>query len=232
MIFNITRRIAILAALSLIYSCSPSLTYSPSYNLSHGSLEKDKVDLSGGIEMLPETRPEQLSVNSTHLGYNFRLAYGFRENFNMNLKAWGDIQGPYSTYRMGYALSAQIIKPLSESKRILLIPRAGIVTSGSNLGGYGLGLTALRQHDLNEQFSWYTGAGLLWGFYELEPNENSLGENEIPIGYGIKANLGLACKLANQLRLNAELNPILQLNPFDEVNHFIISPSLNLGYTF
>lgn len=215
-----------------LVACSPSLTYSPSYNLSHGALEKDQVDLSGGIELLPETRPEKVNGVSTSLGYNLRVAYGFRENFNMNVKAWGDIRGPFSSSRGGYALSAQFIKELADNKRLLFIPRAGIATGGFNVDGFGIGFSTLRQHDLNERFSWYTGGGLIWGFNELESTENYLGQNEFPMGYALKANLGLAYQLGNHLRLNAELNPIFQLNPFDAVNHFIIAPSLNLGYTF
>lgn len=217
---------------ALLTSCSPSLTYSPSYNLSHGALEKDKVDLSGGIELLPETRPDEVNGVSTTLGYNFRVAYGFRENFNMNVKAWGDIQGPFNSGRGGYALSAQFIKDLADNKRLLFIPRAGFATGGFNVGGYGIGFTTLRQHDLNSRFSWYTGGGLMWGFNELEAELNAFGRSEIPMGYALKANLGLVYEIADHLRINAELNPIFQLNPFDEVNHFIIAPSLNLGYTF
>lgn len=217
---------------ALLTACSPSLTYSPSYNLSHGALEKDQVDLSGGVEMLPETRPGETDEVTTTLGYNIRVAYGFRENFNMNVKAWGDIQGPFNSSRSGYALSAQFIKSLADNERLLFIPQAGIATGGFNIGGFGIGFSTLRQHDLNANFSWYTGGGFIWGFNELESSLNAFGREEIPMGYAFRANLGLAYKIADRLRINAELNPIFQINPYDEVNHFIVAPSLNLGYSF
>ena len=222
--------------LSLFFcSCSPSLVYSPSFNLEHKQLEKNQLDLSAGAELLPETRPNaaspSLSTNSS-FGYQAQIRYGFQDNLVLGIKSWGDLEGQLGYFRSGYAVSAQYSKSLSNSSRLLFIPRIGMALSDSDISGYGINGNVLYQKMLSSNFSFYTGGGFLWGFYELDQRRNDQNEVRYPMGWAIGGNLGLSYRFNPNLRLNAELNPIYQLNTFDQVDHIIIAPSINLGYSF
>lgn len=220
-----------LLLLSILNGCAPSLVYSPSFNLEHKKFEEKEIDLSGGIELLPETRPEETNGQST-LGYQARIRYAFTDKMVLGIKTWGDMEGAFNRFRSGYSLSAQTFWALSERDRIVFIPRIGIAMSDNEVAGYGLNASVLYQYQFHSRLSVYTGAGFIWGFYDLERTFNSEMVSRYPMGYGINANLGIALRLSPKLRVNAELNPIYQLNAFDKVNHFILAPSLNLGYRF
>jgi len=218
-------------SLLILVSCSPSLVYSPSFNLEHARLAKNDLDISGSMELLPETRPEQ-SIESFALGYQAQIRYAFGDDFVMGLKTWGDLEGKFLDFRSGYALTTQFTKALSERERLLFIPRAGISLSGSEIAGYGLNANLLYQYMFTTKLSVYGGAGLLWGFYDLEQYTTNLGELRYPMGYAINTNLGMAYRINPQLRLNAEINPIFQINNFDQNQSFVLAPSLSLGYRF
>jgi len=215
----------------LLSSCSPSLVYSPSFNLEQTQLEKNQLDISGGAELLPETRPQE-STKSLSFGYQAQIRYGFQENLVLGIKSWGALEGEFGYFRSGYAITAQYAKALSEKSRLLIIPRVGMALSNNDISGYGLNANLLYQRMLSSKFSFYTGGGLLWGFYDLDQRRNDQDEVRYPMGWAIGGNLGLSYRLSEKLRLNAELNPIYQLNTFDKVDHIIIAPSLNLGYSF
>ncbi|MGB3549031.1 MAG: hypothetical protein WBA17_18800, partial [Saprospiraceae bacterium] len=69
------RYLTTLLLLAALTSCSPSLIYSPSINLTNESLKSGEIDLSGGVELLPETRPDAIRGNQTTLGVSGQLAY-------------------------------------------------------------------------------------------------------------------------------------------------------------
>lgn len=217
--------------IGLLTSCSRSLVYSPSINLTNKPLKEKEIDLQGGAELLPETRPEELQGNQTTLGLSGQFSYGFSDKFNLTIKGWADIEGRESLIRSGYSLNGQIIKVLSERDRVIILPRIGIALNGNDITGYGLGTSMIYQNSINQKLSWYGGAGLLWGFRYLEKDINSDNEEKIPMGFGVVGNLGLVWQLSNHLRLNCELNPIYQINPFDNNSQILLTPSLGIGYT-
>ena len=217
--------------IGLLTSCSKSLVYSPSINLTNHPIQEKEIDLQGGVELLPEARPEELNGNQTTFGFSGQMSYGFSEKFNLTIKGWADIEGRESLIRSGYSLTGQFIKSLSERKRVILLPRIGIALNGNDITGYGLGTSMIYQNSINQKLSWYGGTGLLWGFRYLEKDTNNENEEKIPMGFGILGNLGIGWQLSNNIRLNCELSPIYQINTFDENSQFLLSPSIGIGYT-
>jgi hypothetical protein len=75
----------------LFAGCSSSLVYSPSLQLDKDQLEKEEVTLSGNLTLLPETRPNSLTLfdteveqgDRTSIGLDGRIGYGFSESFNL-----------------------------------------------------------------------------------------------------------------------------------------------------
>lgn len=226
-----TKNIAILMTIGMLTSCSKSLVYSPSINLSNQPIQEKEIDLQGGVELLPEARPEELNGHQTTFGLSGQLSYGFSDKFNLTIKGWVDIEERESVIRSGYSLNGQFIKNLSGRKRVILLPRIGIALNENQISGYGLGTSMIYQKTINQKLSWYGGAGLLWGFRYLEKNTNYANEEKLPMGFGIVGNFGIGWQLLNSIRLNCELNPIYQINTFDENSQILLSPSIGIGYT-
>jgi len=239
---NIKRlQLIIIPAAILFISCSNSLIYSPALNLPVRPIAKDNIDISGGVELLSETRPgeeisnnfeipnlvgtdEELYGNST-FGYNFQLGYGFSDKFNLYIRGWGDLENTGEYFRTGYALSSTLtLSELSESSRLMLIPRVGLALDGNYIGGYGLGLSSAIHHRFTDNFAFYSGLGFVWGFSEIGTIQD--GEN----GIGIIGNVGTSYEIFDNFRVNLELTPIYQINLYDDNQKFVMSGQFAIGY--
>lgn len=212
----------------LVSSCAKSLTYSPSLNLPNQPLKKKEVDLQAGLELLPESKPDEINASNS-IGFHGTFSYGFSEKFNVSLKGWVDTGANSEGMRPGLSLTGQFIRQINPTSKLLIIPRIGTADMG---WGYGLSNSVVYHKSQTRKFNWYSGLGVGWGFYKLEKfSYNSNKAPEYPFGYIIMSHLGIGYNLSSSLRLNCELNPIYQINPFDEVNHLLFSPSVGLGYT-
>lgn len=221
----------IVILLGMFTSCSTSLVYSPSINLANQPLKEKEIDLHAGVELLPETRPEELKGNQTTLGASAQLSYGFTDKFNLTAKGWADIEYRENRFRSGYSISGQFINSISENSRVIILPRIGFALNEDNIEGYALGTSIIYQKSINKNFSLYGGAGVLWGFRHLEKETNFEGEEKMPMGFGIVGNFGLGWQLSNNFRLNCELIPIYQINTFENSSQMIVSPTIGIGYT-
>ena len=212
-------------------SCSKSLVYSPSINLPNKTLKAKEVDLMGGIELMPEARPESLGGRPTTIGMNGQIGFGFSNQINISLKGWVDIEGRENLTRSGYSLSGQYIIPKNLNSRFILLPRVGIALYGRDVKGYGISSSLIYHEVFNNKISVYVGGGLIWGFRFLEKSTNEDGDEKVPMGLGIIGNSGVAFEITKGIRINFELSPILQLNTFDYNQQFIFSPQIGVGYT-
>lgn len=88
------------------------------------------------------------------------------------------------------------------------------------------------QSNIGEKLSFSTGGGLIWGYEYLSKITNDENELKFPFGYGIQGNVGLTYQLSENIRCNLEVNPLYQINTFDDKQNFVISPNISLGYTF
>jgi hypothetical protein len=195
------------------------------------ALSEKQLDLQGGLEMMPEARPDQVEGAGLTTGVSGRLSYGFSDRFTMGLHAWGEVENRLGNFRGGYALQAQIYYPVSPGQQFIFIPKVGMVLNASTISGYGLEGALVYQKLFNPRFSAYAGGGLAVGIHELEKQQNIENELKIPMGMALIGHLGLSWQLTVHLRLNAEVHPIYQINSFDEVQHFLLSPHIGIGYT-
>lgn len=226
-----TKTLSLFFLIIILSSCSKSLVYSPSINLPNKTLKAKEVDLVGGIELMPEARPEELGGKPTTIGLNGQIGYGFSKRINFSIKGWMDIEGRENFTRSGYSLSGQYIVPTKMNSRIILLPRFGIALYGNDIRGYGISSSLIYHESINNKLSVYIGGGLAWGFRFLEKSTNEDGEKKLPMGIGIIGNSGVAFEITKGIRINFELSPILQLNTFDDNQQFIFSPQIGIGYT-
>ncbi len=214
----------------MLASCSKSMVYSPSINLPNEILKEEEFDFQAGFEAMPEARPEKLKGSQTTIGLNGQIGYGINDKFNMSAKVWLELKQREGSVRSGLSLNWQFISVLDENKRIIILPRIGISESGFFDFGYGIGSSAIYHHSLNGKIGYYAGIGGVWGFLHLHKDLNDNGEKKIPMGFGVLGNIGLSWEMIYGIRLNFEINPIYQINTFDEIEQVIFSPQIGVGY--
>lgn len=194
-------------------------------------LKEGELDFSGGIELMPEARAEELGGRSTTIGLNGQMSYALKNQFIISTKSWLDVEGRENYFRSGHSLSAQIIKPKTNQSRFIILPRIGVALNDDDIKGYGIIASIFYHEEMSERFSFYFGGGVLWGFQNLGRSTNSNGEDKIPMGLELIGHTGIAVDLSKGFRLNVEITPIIQLNSFDENYQVILSPQVGFGFT-
>ena len=218
--------------LLLLSSCSKSLIYNTGLNLPTKIVQKRDFDIQGNIGLFPEARPEAYTnKKNTTIGSALQIQYGATNNFSMALKGWTDIEQREGYFRSGLELSAHFNRPFSTNNHLIIIPRMGYAIGDIN-GGYGLGTTVAFHTQVSDVFAYYTALGFTWGRADQKPELNAFNETKIPTGIAIHGNLGISYELTTNLRINAEINPIQQINTFDRTQQLFIAPQIGLGYTF
>lgn len=213
-------------------NCSSSLVYSPSMNLPQRPLAEKEVDLNGGVELFPETRPESIeSKEKNAFGFNGQLGYGFTNDFSMYAKGWLTYEN-VGYNRTGFALSGVINFPINENSRYMIIPRVGMALERNEINGFGASTMFVYQSNISEKFSFTSGGGLSWGYNDLYKKSTDNFELKFPFGYGLQGNVGLTYQIFENLRCNLEVNPLYQINTFDSKQNFVVAPNISLGYTF
>ncbi len=227
--FRIARVGYILVLVLTMQSCSHSLVYSPALNLPSKPLRQNETDIHAALELFPETRP---SANNsfTTLGFTSSLGYGFTDKFNMYGRLW--ITAKSGMIRSGISINGQIIKRIDEDQYLTILPRIGVVMDNNTLQGYGVSVSSIYTSKFTKKTSIYGGAGLLWGIHYLGSAVNPRGESKIPMGFGLLFNTGIVWDISPSLRLNMEINPVYQINTFENNQKFVISSTLGFGYTF
>jgi len=227
-----TKTFAFLVVILLLSSCSKSLVYSPSINLPNEILEEGDIDLSGGVELMPETRPEALGDSPTTIGLVGQIKYGISDDIHFLMKGWIDIQGREEPTRSGFAFGGQFIMKRNVTSRFIFLPRLGGAMKGDDMDGLGINLSVIYHEELSDKLSFYIGGGLLWGAHSSDKILTSEGEERLPMGYGFINHTGVAYEIVKGLRVNFELTPIFQINTFDKNQQMLLSPQIGIGYTF
>ncbi len=222
----------------LLTACSPSLMYSPALSLTGNTLKKDQVNLSGGIGLLPETRPhatpDRTAVNP---GANMSVAYGFSSKFNLQLNGWIALNHntdlfTYGRLRTGFSLQSRISIAKQQNNQIDLVPGMAILFDGNTITGYGFEIPIVYLNRINDKIYFYTGGGFAAGTKEFNREKDFFQNQKYPYGMGIIGHLGLGYNIVPNLKTVLELCPIIQLNRFDGGTAYLISPTLSIGYTF
>lgn len=202
----------------IMFSGCSSLLYSPSVGLPINPLRNGDFDLNGGVEMFPETAPDDI-MTETSAGATLQIGYGLSDKNSLHLRGW--FSSAEEESRGG--ISLHLISQLKnfENANLYFIPKIGYAFDGF-AHGIGFELPIIYQYRFNDKFSMFGGLGGAYGT-ELD---------DVSRGWGITSHLGAGFQLSENLRLNMELTGVYQNNSSDDVRHFIISPAIGLGYTF
>ena len=217
-------------------SCT-SLVYSPAIHLPKQKLEKSQIELAGGVEYLAETRPGipfmQEDYQSLSLGFSGQIGYGLTNHVSVSGRGWLESGKPDLEHRYGYSVSLLINKEITPTGSLYFMPKVGMVHYGSELLGYGAGFSLLYQHQLGKNISFYSGAGMIWGFaLNSERRAPAAFNNNPQNGIGYHFNNGIAWQFWRDVRLNVEIIPTIQLSNYDAQSYFLLPCSIGLGYTF
>jgi hypothetical protein len=216
-------KIIYIVILTLLFSCTSSLVYSPSVGVSNKKIDKGDVNLQASYELLPETRPDKVDDKYSN-GMNLGLSYGFTDNASLKLRGWNDMVKYPNDFRHGY--SAGLMLDYTENGNGWLIyPRAGILFDDNSVDGGGISFNSLYKMQVNKTLSLYGGMGLVLGWRDIS---NKVEKKQY--GYGLLLNLGSSYDIYKGLGINFELNPVYQLNMYDDVNHFIVAPAIGFYY--
>jgi hypothetical protein len=216
-------KILYFVAIVLLSSCTSSLVYSPSVGVTNKKIEKGDINLQAAYELLPETRPDRVEDNFSN-GLNLGLSYGLTENTSLKLRGWNDMVKYPKNFRHGY--SAGLMFDYTEKgSGWLFYPRVGILFDDNTVDGGGISFNSLYKMQVNKTLSLYGGVGLVLGWRDIS---NEVEKKEY--GYGLLFNIGSSFDIYKGLGINFELNPVYQLNMYDEVNHFLVAPSIGFYY--
>jgi hypothetical protein len=218
----------VLISLSLFFfSCSPSLVYSPTLNLPSKPLEKHETRVNGGFEMLQETQP-QGAHNVIAPGLTGSVAYGFTHSFALQLKGWTSLQNvEENQFRFGFSASGMfMLNDSTNAFRYALLPCFAMTFDNNNLGwGKGIGSWLAvwfpSKSDIKPYFA--VGAGLGWDDFDYPYNS---------YGWGIFLNPGISVLSGKFVEVNFELAGALVFNRYENINYFILSPSVALSARF
>lgn len=220
-------KILYFVAIVLLTSCTSSLVYSPSVGVTNNKIEKGDVNLQAAFELLPETIPKEIEDNYSK-GMNLGFAYGINDKISLKLRAWSDLKTYTDTFseafRHGY--SAGLMFDFTDDKGgWIFYPRVGILFDDNSVDGGGISFNSLYKMQVNKTLSLYGGVGLVLGWRDIS---SEVEKKEY--GYGLLFNIGSSFDIYKGLGINFELNPVYQLNMYDEVNHFLVAPSIGFYY--
>ncbi len=208
----------------LAMSCT-SFVYSPALSLSESQVRGGKFEIKGGVAGLPESSPDNVNkkVSFCVLG---EIGLGLSDNININI---GGFTEPSEFNRGGVSFSSRIRLFSYEKSEILTFPKTEILFDGGSRG-YGLEIPFIYLHSFSQKFYSYYGLGFAYGFDgNNKKQQNNQGISKYREGYGIIGHIGLGWNFEKNVRLILELNPIYQINVFDDKKHFLISPTLMVG---
>lgn len=226
---SLTIRLFLPLLFLVVTGCSQSLVYSPAIHLAERQLQAQQVELKAGIGLLPETRPLD-NLDKATLGATLEVGYGFTDAFNLSLSGWNVI-AKNNANRGGGALSSRVALATSTEYDIFLYPRAALLFDGNEINGYGFELPIAVLKPFSKAVYSYAGVGIAYGTKKFSTEKNSQDELLTPHGYGIIGHIGIGWNIIDNLRLTGEINPIYQINSFDDTNNSVVVPSISVGYT-
>ncbi len=208
----------------IINSCAPSLVYSPSINLPPRPLQKDEIQLLGGVGYLPETLPDKTSAKMA-FGGEATLRYGFNNTISGQIKGWYDFSDNVEQKRWGLSTASIITFNDSSDFRFGVMPNIAMVLADNSIEGGGGSLPFTFWINKYNPFNMYFGFGPIVGIRDLTDEANQW-------GWGLILNSGISILLDNKCTINLEFSGIKQVNEYNGSKEYYFAPSLNIGYIF
>ncbi|UKN01874.1 hypothetical protein K6119_19305 [Paracrocinitomix mangrovi] len=212
--------IGILILMLLVQSCASSHVYSTSLHLPSKPMNKGEFQLNGSFELMPDTRPAEVPGFRTRPGACINTSIGLTQKSTMNIKLWTVLAGEFS---FGGSLGFHFMHPINEKSRLYFTPRIAI-TSDVFEFGKGIGFNATYHVNVKENVSLYAGLGSAYGTLYIGQNQH---------GIGLLSNFGLSASPKNSIfYFNLELNPIYQMNLYENLSYVQFNPSIGIGWNF
>jgi len=181
-------------------------------NLPAKEMKVRDIQINGGLEALPETRPAEISGKLVSIGPSVNTSFGIGKGSIASVRYW------FGPENFGGSLNAHIAVKLSENSRLFVTPRYGFLFDGSE-AAHGFGLSLTYHKTLSNVLGIYSGGGIILGYYSGHD------------GTAFVSNTGISIE-SGSFYFNVEVNPIYQLNHEENINHFLVSPSISVGFRF
>jgi len=216
--------IIILFTLSMFSGCVPSVVYSPSINLPPKPLEKEEVQILGGVGYFPETRTDRVTSKMA-FGGETTIRYGFSNSYSMQIEGWYDFSNNVEDGRWGLSLAGIIVFNDSSNYRFGLMPIFAAAFADNSIEGGGCYIPLTMWFNHLDPVNFYTAVGPVVGIRDITDENNQW-------GWGIIMNAGCGILFNNNITLNLEFAFIKQVNEYSSIRDYFFSPSINIGYIF
>lgn len=215
--------LALIAASLLLYGCSPSAVYSPTVMLPSAPLVKEEGQLTLGVEMMPEARPEKVGDDIVP-GGTLGIRYAFSDRLTLGGRFWADLTS--NEIRGGYGAEGIFLFAGEEgSPRYALMSRAALVFNGNSTDGGGFSIAVATWIPVSTLFSPYVALGPGIGFHDIfDPGKGW--------GYGLIGNVGVAIRPIDPMQIALELAGIVQVNVEESITTYAISPGITTSWMF
>ena len=210
-------------AILLLYGCSSSAVYSPTAMLPSAPLTKEEGQLTLGVEMMPEARPEAVSDYAV-LGGTAGIRYAFSDRLTLGGRFWADLES--SRTRGGFGGEAIIMLTGREgSLRFGLVPRIAWVFNGNTIDGGGVSIAVASWIPISDLLTPYVALGPGIGTHDmLDPFK--------AWGYGLIGNLGVAIRPIDQMQIALELAGVMQINVDESITSGVLAPGISTSWMF
>jgi len=210
-------------SLLIVSGCTPSLVYSPSINLPPEPLNGGQFQITGGVGMLAEARPHRMD-DEVASGQDLTLRYSPFDRFTLQIKGWKDISNNLGEQRSGLSYTNIILLNKINSKiRFGLVPTGAFLFVNNDLEGGGGAMQLAAWFPKYWLINPYVAFGAGFGIREITDTNNQW-------GWGYIGNVGLATLIRNHITLNMEISGIKQVNEWENITHYILAPSFNVGF--
>lgn len=207
----------------LISGCTPSLVYSPSINLPPEPLNGGQFQITGGVGMLAEARPHRMDAEIA-LGQDLTIRYSPFDRFTLQIKGWKDISNNLEDQRSGASYTNIILlNDINSTIRIGLVPTGAFLFVNNDLEGGGGAMQLAVWLPKYWLINSYIALGAGFGIREITDKNNQW-------GWGYIGNVGIATLIGNHITLNLEISGIKQVNEWENITHYILAPSFNVGF--
>lgn len=209
---------------SVLTGCVPSLVYSPSINLPPRPLEKEDVQILGGVGYFPETQPDRVNKKMA-FGGETTVRYAFGNSYSMQMEGWYDFTNNADKGRWGLSLAGIFVLNDSSNYRFGLMPIFATVIADNSVEGGGCYIPVTLWINHLDPINFYAAAGPVIGIRDISDDNNQW-------GWGIIINAGCGFYFYDKITMNIEFSFIKQVNEYKNIQDYFLSPSINIGYIF
>jgi hypothetical protein len=213
------RLLLILSSMLTLVSCNDSALYNPSLVLPGAPLRRQQFELSSGVNLLPQVRPD-VTMRYLELGAQGSVRYAITDEVTGSLNVWRSLTTPTENgARWGLTAAALFSFEITDGIKSAIIPMYQFTYIEQYLQGEGAAICYAVWPWSNRSISTYLAAApfIGWpsGFTSM-------------YGYGGIVSMGSVFHLSTAFDLTLEMGGVMQVNTFDDATIFLPTPSATL----